>query len=196
MKWNVVRPYFLFTFFIYIIFAISLSSFALCVTSLKAGYEASLISQNLEKTSFADLKLAANPSKQLMEPMEIYHVYAKSPLKELLESSYLITCISLGILFFRNSFLMLFRTNDYASEKENFMEFLMLSFSLSFVVSSGLSTRVATHTGALAVLLTWAKLTLLIGRFPTFGIYIYMATQVFSTLILFFTLYMTTIIGE
>ena len=85
--------------------------------------------------------------------------------------------------------------STFKREKENLFEMIMLLSSIIFLALSPIDLYTATKIGSVAVLLVWMKLTALIARFPSFGIYIYMAVFVFTTIIMFLTLYLTTLIG-
>lgn len=91
---------------------------------------------------------------------------------------------------------MAIKWTDFIDEKENVMDAIMMITTIGYLILSPLRyMAAATHVGAFAVLFAWIKITMLIGRFPTFGVYILMSTYVFTTLVLFFVLYLTTMIG-
>ena len=54
---------------------------------------------------------------------------------------------------------------------------------------------IAIHTGIWAVFLGWWEMALLLGRFPVFGIYIYLFVGVLKTLVVFFMLYLPVLIA-
>ena len=109
---------------------------------------------------------------------------------------YWLSCVLTGIHALRCFYLFCVKPFKFLREKENITEIIQLSSVISYLVLSQSSIEASTQIGSFAVLLTWIRITLLIGRFPTFGIYIYMCTYICSTLLMFFTLYMTTLFGK
>jgi hypothetical protein len=64
--------------------------------------------------------------------------------------------------------------------------------SLFSILSIAYSMQ-APHFGAIAILLAWIELTLLMGRFSSIGIYVYMSVHVTKMLITFFLFYATVL---
>jgi hypothetical protein len=78
---------------------------------------------------------------------------------------------------------------------ENWIEMMLFGFAISYLVTLYTYHSISSHFGALAVLLAWMELTLLMGRFPAIGIYVYMSVHVTKMLITFFLFYATILIG-
>ena len=176
MKWSLIRRHFWVIFILHILLAVSLSTFAWSCTQSREIYQ----------LNFATL--AKDPFTIYENAPEFHYC--------LMRVSYIVTWVLVTICGLRDVFLLLFKFKDFINEKENLTEMVFIVLCMVFLTSVNLELELATHTGAFTVLLAWVKVTLLIGRFPTFGIYIYMSTYIFLTLIMFFTLYMSTLFGK
>jgi hypothetical protein len=71
----------------------------------------------------------------------------------------------------------------------------MFAFTVTYLVSIHSHPDLGTKWGALAVLFAWIELTLLIGRFPAIGMYVYMSVHVTKMLIKLFCFF-ATILGS
>ncbi len=65
---------------------------------------------------------------------------------------------------------------------ENVLEVSIIVLTLSYSLVLFSDMKSAAHLGSIAVFLSWIELTLLLGRFPTMGIYIYMSFHVCTTI--------------
>jgi hypothetical protein len=92
----------------------------------------------------------------------------------------------------------------YFRSKENWLELTAIISSLSYqtiLVTVPFSRNICCCQtpeplfGAAAIFLGWIEMSLLIGRFPSIGIYTYMSTQVIRQTIKFFSVYLTTLIA-
>ena len=102
----------------------------------------------------------------------------------------------LALIGARNFGLLIFKFKSVVHEGENWMDTLMFFLTLGTLITCHLDIVTSTHIGSLSILILWFRITFLIGRFPTFGIYIYMSNYIFFTLVMFFSLYMSTIFGK
>ena len=73
---------------------------------------------------------------------------------------------------------------------------MLIKSSNASLVASNYNIVWQTHIGAFSVLFLWLKVTSMIGRFPTFGIYINMCNYIFWTLVMFFGIFFFTLWGE
>ena len=102
----------------------------------------------------------------------------------------------LALIGARNFGLLIFKFKSVVHEGENWMDTLMFFLTLGTLITCRLDIVTSTHIGSLSILILWFRITFLIGRFPTFGIYIYMSNYIFFTLVMFFSLYMSTLFGK
>ena len=77
----------------------------------------------------------------------------------------------------------------YFSDFENYLEIGLIVAALGYLATLLINVDVSPHFGAVAVLLAWFDFTLLMGRFPSIGVYIYMAIHVLRMLVGFFFLF-------
>ena len=75
------------------------------------------------------------------------------------------------------------------------MEICIIIFTLVYIVLMVFDKDLALHFGTWAVFLGWWELTLLLGRTPNIGIYIYLSLDVFKMLLIFFSLYLPVLIA-
>ena len=68
---------------------------------------------------------------------------------------------------------------------DNILQSMIIIFAASYLGIAFFHMIPARHLATWAVFLGWLELTLLIGRFPSIGIYIYMSFMVIKTLVLF-----------
>ncbi len=66
----------------------------------------------------------------------------------------------------------------YVRTYENWMELLLCALTCAYAAVLFSDVDLAAHLGAGAVFIAWIELTLLLGRFPAIGIYIYMSFHV------------------
>ena len=83
----------------------------------------------------------------------------------------------------------------YKKEKENWLEGLMLLFVPAYLICLFLDRELSPHLGAASIFLAWMDMTLLVGRFPSIGIYIYMSVHVIKILLYFFAVYFTALLA-
>ena len=83
----------------------------------------------------------------------------------------------------------------YFKSPENILEMLIILGVLAYFVLLLKYPLLTIPFGAGIVLLSWLDLMLLLGRVPSFGIYIYMAVNVFETLIWFLLVYSPLLIA-
>ena len=71
----------------------------------------------------------------------------------------------------------------YVCDRENWLEITMLSLILGYLAALFSNPEISAHLAAVSVLLAWAELALLIGRFPNIGIYIYMSVHIMKKIV-------------
>ena len=78
---------------------------------------------------------------------------------------------------------------------ENLLEICIIILTLVYMVLMIFDKDLALHFGTWSVFLSWWELTLLLGRTPNIGIYIYLSLDVLKTLAVFFLLYLPILMG-
>ena len=80
--------------------------------------------------------------------------------------------------------------------KEDFLEISLLICTAAYLIAIFASPRLVNlHLSVWSVFLAWIELNLLLGRFPSIGIYIHMFTNVFNKLLLFIMVYSPVLIA-
>ena len=110
--------------------------------------------------------------------------------------TYVLTWILLLALGIRKIVYLVLRFKAFVASKEDMLELPMMAVVFASLVASKYNILWQTHIGAFSVLFLWIKITSIIGRFPTFGIYINMMTFIFWTLVMFFAIYFFTFFGK
>ena len=83
----------------------------------------------------------------------------------------------------------------YLSDRENWLEITMMSLILGYLPALFSYPEASSHLAAVSVLLAWAELALLIGRFPNIGIYIFMSLHIMKKLVTIFLSFVPIIFG-
>ena len=71
----------------------------------------------------------------------------------------------------------------YVIDRENWLEILMLALTSAYLATLLSKPNISPHLGALCMVLAWADFALLIGRFPSLGIYIYMSIHIMKKIV-------------
>ena len=105
-----------------------------------------------------------------------------------------ITSVATFVIFSRELLQLASKKKKYFKSKENLLEMATLSSSILYlviVVFTGgvLYCDVEQVFGALALFLGWMEMSLLIGRLPSIGIYIFMSVNVLKQLLRVFSVY-------
>ena len=79
----------------------------------------------------------------------------------------------------------IFSWKSYSHSRENLLECFILAGTLGYLVAVDFDIIISRHFAAWSVFFGWIKLSLLIGRFPNIGIYIYMSVHVVKSLFVF-----------
>jgi hypothetical protein len=103
---------------------------------------------------------------------------------------FILTGFGTVLLALRELLQAIFSWKSYSRSRENILEFVIIvtAFSYLVAINTWLPTAylsLARHLAAWSVFFGWLELTMLIGRFPSIGIYIYMSVHVIKTLLLF-----------
>lgn len=101
-------------------------------------------------------------------------------------------------LAFKEIFQIAHGITGYAKRWENWLQWSVIIASASILVRDGNSGLVGTwqnHVAAVGLTLAWVELMVVVGRFPMFGVYIQMFTQVAMNFFKFLGAYACLIIG-
>ena len=104
---------------------------------------------------------------------------------------------SIGLIFLITRELIQLVTNPkrYIKYFDNLVDAFIIILTISTMFLIKYDKDIAIHTGTWAVFLGWWEMALLLGRFPVFGIYIYLFVGVLKTLVVFFMLYLPVLIA-
>ena len=105
---------------------------------------------------------------------------------------FILTGFGTTLLALRELLQAIFSWRSYSRSRENLLELVIIATATSYLVAIHTHLRIARHLAAWSVFLGWLELTLLIGRFPSIGIYIYMSVHVIKTLLLFIMVQLLT----
>ena len=170
LKYRLIRPLFLINILFFLIFTLSITTLATLDTAYCRNLNSTL---SCFLQGEVDDKVALNCFVFL----------------------YALTGLAMVILFFREVIQMLQTRLRYLKDYENLIEMLMIGCSLAYLITLYTNYVMAPHFGASAVLLAWMDLTLLTGRFPAIGIYVYMSVHVTIMLVAFLLFYATFLLG-
>ena len=175
LKWNLTKKYFYINLSLYFLFTVILTSVAVMSTAIEENCP------NNNPNSLIYECLDDNESKI---PPNVY-------------TGTLYTSIIFTLLFLvrESSQLFLIGPTLWLRNKENLWELLLLICTFTYFASLYEFSHFTPALGAISVLLAWLDLTLLIGRFPAIGIYIYMSIHVVKLLLIFFLVYVTSLVA-
>jgi transient receptor potential cation channel subfamily A protein 1 len=100
-------------------------------------------------------------------------------------SLYLLTLVGVTIMGAREILQVIFSGRSYFRVWDNIVEALIILFTVLFLALSLIHMTLARHFATWSIFFGWLELTLLIGRFPSVGIYIYMSFRITKTLVHF-----------
>ncbi|KAF0296921.1 Transient receptor potential channel pyrexia [Amphibalanus amphitrite] len=99
------------------------------------------------------------------------------------------TALFTFLCLLRETFQMAYSWRLYVSSIENWLELLAIGLTTALLVSHNSYRPWVNHVVAWLMLATWLEMTLMVGRFPSVGIYIYMFVRVARKLIGFLMVY-------
>ena len=111
---------------------------------------------------------------------------------------YSVSWLTTVLLGLREVLQMSLGLRKYFLSKENLIELTVLICFVTYLIITLAvpdAESVEQVLGAIALFLGWIEMTMLIGRFPSIGIYTYMSTQVIRQLLTFFSVYFTTLVA-
>ncbi len=132
---------------------------------------------------------------------EQYPMFLREPWKkDLWLVLHVLSCFTTLLLGLREVLQMSLSLQKYIHSKENLMELAVILCSVTYLILVAIFSLPSTDNveqvfGAMTLFLGWIEMTMLMGRFPSIGIYTYMSTQVIQQLLTFFSVYITTLVA-
>ena len=187
LKWKLTRKMFYcnviaYSFFVvmFSVLTIIMSKINLCDSNYPVNLNCSSEYNKWDTNSFKDV-------------IDAYLTYGNSDAKDLARAFlafYVLTILGLLFLIGREGLQAYINWKSYITSKENLLEVFIIVTTILCLVGLFLWRNAAIHLAAWAVFLAWFELTMMLGRVPKIGIFIYMAINVLKTLSLFFLVYM------
>lgn len=171
LKWLRVRNFFIFNLVFYSMLVALLTSYIMVV--FPASSSCHLNSTQTGQASESH----ASPEDEENSLRELCGFRYESEMVNLL---YLIW-FGFGIVILKELFQMLDTPRTYFSSWDNALIWPIIVFTMIITISSYVRYDTKDwehHLAAIVILLTWAELLSLVGRFPLFGVYVHMFTHV------------------
>ena len=109
---------------------------------------------------------------------------------------YFLSVMMTGILIIKEVSQIFYNWEHYWSSVEEFLEFGQYLVATGYLVGIFFFPRVVNlHLAAWSVMLIWCDMTLLLGRIPSIGIYVYMWTHVLKTMIKVLIVFLPTLLA-
>ena len=109
---------------------------------------------------------------------------------------YFLTVLSTGFLVLKEVLQIFYNWNHYWRSVEEFLEIAQYILTVGYLVGIFFFSRLVNlHLGALSILLVWFDMTLLLGRIPAIGIYVYMWTHVLKTMVKVLVVFLPTLLA-
>lgn len=192
LKWNRCKKIFFANLFLYTLFVACLTTMAILQMRMMVDYDEEFAHKNLtdrchEHNLHEDCYFDQIYSfYQIHSPSVVYTVYTLR----------IVVAIQCFILFFREMMQAVYSWRSYCRSLENLLEQVMIWSTILYLIALWIGPRIANlHLASWSVFLAWVEMTLMIGRSPRVGIYIYMFTNVIRALMRFLLLYSPTIIA-
>lgn len=175
LKWLRVRNFFIFNLVFYSVLVALLTCYIMVVFPASSCYHLNATTQS---TQLAD---SQGPPPFEDEEDNLLRERCGLHYEAFMVSLLYIIWFGFGILVLKEIFQMLDTPRTYFSSWDNALIWPIIIFTLTITISSYVRHDTRDwehHLAALVILLTWAELLSLVGRFPLFGVYIHMFTHV------------------
>lgn len=216
IKWRLCKRISLANFLLYMTFSICFTIFALLTTNMvkscKCTHDDLVLSYN--STNVMDQLFSylqedyceghATSSKNVRggKPFWKLKPFLQLSIMECLDSDpYLfwillaLTLISTFLLAVRETIQAIANPKGYLEDPENFLQLSIIGSVLAYIGFLLYYVDMAAHFGAFGVFLAYIDVTLMIGRSPSIGLYIYMALHVVKLLLILLSVYSTTLLA-
>jgi len=197
LKWIRIKMFFFLNIFLYTMYLVSVSSLIIWTSYVRNQGQGYYCIGDQEKSCNGSIE--CNRTLENF-PMEI----PEMKWRVLWLLLYIFSCLSTLIFTVREIIQICSNLAKYFKSKENWLELLAILSSIAYLATLLIvpfhpdlccCQTPAPLFGAAAVFLAWIEMSLLIGRFPSIGIYTYMSTQVIRQTLRFFSVYLTTLIA-
>ena len=185
LKWSMIKQWYFLNALLYLVFLISLTTLVYW-TSYYKNHQYQGFPTDLTNCSWDNLELySLTFEKQYLNRIWIFvHIF---------------TFMSTSIVFVREMMQLWSKKTKYFMSKENLLECSILISSLLYLWCIAFTGKVVCESeqaaGAIALFLAWFEMSLMIGRLPSVGIYIYMSVNVIKQLLKFFSVYFTILMA-
>lgn len=179
LKWSMTKKFFYANLFFYFVFTAILTALTVMATNVMMDC------QKREHRSNQTFELDLGHCLEVVNNSKMIAFWVLFGLNNVL----------LFLLLMREILQAIHSWSRYVKEKENYLELLLISCTLTYVTVMFFNSTVAQHFGAASVFLAWIDMTLLIGRLPAVGIYIYMAVHVMKLLLIILLVYSTSLLA-
>ena len=193
LKWKLISRMFYFNVALYAFFVLMFTAMNVIMSKMnqcdsdyqvmncsKAGYN-KLDTNNFGQVIQAFLESDESGAKELGQAFLVF---------------YALTALGLLFLGLREAVQVLTTgLKTYLQSKENILELVIIVTTMLTLICLFISRNVAIHLAAWGLFFSWFDLTLMLGRFPTIGIFIYMAMNVVKTLAIFLFVYLPLLLA-
>ena len=187
LKWKLTRKMFYFNVMAYSFFVLTFSILCIIMSKMNLCDANYLVHLNCS----TEYNKWDTPNFGVV--IEAFLTYGSSDAKSLARAFlafYILTVIGLAFLIGREALQAIINWKSYLMSKENLLEIFIIITTLLSLICLFLWRNAAIHLAAWASFFSWFELTMMLGRVPKIGIFIYMAINVLKTLSLFFLVYM------
>ena len=161
VKYELMRPVFVMNFIIFLTFTLLLTSLTLMMTFQGEN----CLKYHTDSNWY-----------NCTDPFEVNHGTTAY------NALYALTCTMLSILLLREVVQMIQCGYKYILDMENWIECAIFAIAVTYLTklraNADIFDETVTRWAAVAVLLAWFEVTLLLGRLPGIGIYVYMVLHV------------------
>jgi len=180
LKWHRIRIFFFLNLIFYILFVAVLTLYILLWYSKPHVVDSYNDSVNIISSGEIE--------KSATETMEIIKYNASG-------FWWAVLIVFLALLTVRELFQLVVFSSKYFKNPENYLEFILLVTSAAILFSDWVHGHARPHFSAVAILLSWAELVLLIGRHPSLSVNIEMFKRVSCNFLKFLAWYAILIVA-
>lgn len=182
LKWHRIRIFFLFNLIFYILFVAVLTLYILL------WYSRPHIVDSYKNSDNTSIISSGETEESATETVAVFKHNASG-------FWWAVLIVFLALLTVRELFQLVVFSSKYFKNPENYLEFLLLITSAAILFSDWVHGHARPHFSAVAILLSWAELVLLIGRHPSLSVNIEMFKRVSWNFLKFLAWYAILIVA-
>lgn len=193
MKWQLIQKLFMFNIFSYSFFLLSFTIMSILVGKMNQCDDNYDILDHFNCTSYNKLD-----TPNFMNIVEAYlesKYHSCNSLAHAFVTFFAMTIIGLCYLAIREFIQMVTFFKQYKKQGENFLEAAIVILTIIYLILLMVNKDLAIHFGAWAVFLGWWDWTMLMGRIPSIGIYIFLTLSVMKDLAVFFLMFLPMLLA-